>query len=239
MSTSAFNLRNPAGVVGAAVGLAMAAVTLVGAGAVQLRNPLPPEGAFALLALGGVPAIFSMLVALWRGVRARRKLAASATGPIDSPGIRLAVTGLGLTALGAAFVTNDWWRRAQEQEGWVSEAQLAVESLLRHGERIPVELREELGDFRALTGEGFGGKFWNSQDFHYLIADRDAHFANGTIPLRIVVTGTTRAHTADHGITVHKVRLNTSNLYLQDTPLPKNPLTGLEIWVLHPELRRR
>ena len=49
------------------MGIALLALTTIGVTWVQLVNTIPPEGVFILLALGGVPAALSMLLAArWR-----------------------------------------------------------------------------------------------------------------------------------------------------------------------------
>ena len=53
---NAFSQWNSSGFVWASVGLAITTLTLVGVAWIQLVDPIPPEGVFVLLALGGVPA---------------------------------------------------------------------------------------------------------------------------------------------------------------------------------------
>ena len=216
---NAFSQRNSSGFVWASVGLAITTLTLVGVGWIQRVDPFPIGGVYSLLALGGGPAALVMLLGLWRGFRAKRELLASASGPICSTGIRIAVAGLGLLLLGVAIFAFDCWSRQEQEEQWVAEAQAAVAVLLQTTERIPGDMVTRLGPFQRFTGEGQFGPAWNIQGYHYKIADRDAHFANATIPVRIYVTEGRTTNQGNENLVVQKV--NKVPLYLQNAPIPK------------------
>lgn len=154
--------RNSVGFVCASLGLAILTLTLVGVGWI-LVDPVPPEGVFALLALGGVPATIAMLLGLWRSFLTKKEFLTSASGPIHSPGIRLALIGLGLLLIGIAIFAVDCVRRQSQKRQWITQAQDAVVDVLHASDRIPADMRKRLGPFRSLTGERYGGPSWNIQ----------------------------------------------------------------------------
>jgi hypothetical protein len=232
------SIRNSAGLVWASLGLAITTLTFVGVGWIQLVSPVPAEGVFFLLALGGFPAALAMVLGLWRGFRAKRELLVSASDPVHSSGIRIACIGLGLLSLGVALFAGDCLRRQSQKRQWVLESQAAVEDLLHTADRIPAGMRERLGPFKGLIGKRFGGAAWNIQGYEFLIADRDAHFANATIPVRIYVTEGRKTNPESHGIVIKTVERDQSSLYLNDAPLPKYPTEGLRIMVSHPDLKK-
>ena len=229
--------RNPAGRVWASLGFAILMLTFACVGWIQFAQSFPPEGVFFLLALGGTPAAAALAVGLWRGVRARRTLVSTASGPIHSSGVRVAVAGLALLATGVAIVAGDTLRRHSQNRQWIAEAQAAVEDVLVAADRIPADMRERLGPFQGLSGDGFAGASWNIQGYHYLFADRNGHFANATIPVRIYVTEGSVTNRGSHEIVVQKVERD-RQLYLEEAPVPKVPTEGLRITVSHPELKK-
>lgn len=230
--------QNPAGLVWTLLGVAILTLTLAGVGWVRLTDPLPPEGMLALLGLGSVPAALALFVGLGRAYFAKRKLVASATGPVRSPGLRVAGVGLGLLVLGVAIVTADSWRGQRQQQQWVAEAEAIVEDLLRNADSIPEEMRERLGAFERLTGGGYGGAAWNIQGYEYFSADRQAHFANATIPVKIFVTEGRITNPGSREVVVQEVAGDLLSLdapMSKDTPIPRGK--GLRIMVSHPELK--
>jgi hypothetical protein len=98
-------------------------------------------------------------------------------------------------------------------------------------------MKERLGSFKGLTGQRIGGAVWNIQDYEYLVADRDAHFTNVTVPVRIYVTEGRKTNPSSHEIVVQSVKRDQS-LYLIDAPLPQDPTEGLRIMVSHPQIKR-
>ncbi len=98
-------------------------------------------------------------------------------------------------------------------------------------------MKEHLGSFKGLTGRRIGGAAWNIQGYEYLVADRDAHFTNVTVPVRIYVTEGRKTNPSSHEIVVQSVSRDQS-LYLNDAPLPQSPTEGLRIMVSHPQLKR-
>lgn len=212
-------------------------LTFAGVGWIQLVSPIPTEGVFFLLALGGAPATVAMLLGCWRGFRAKKGLLATASDPVHSLGIRTALAGLGLLLLGVTIFAGDCLRRQSQQRQWVLEAQAAVEDLLHTTDRIPADMKERLGPFKGLTGQRFGGAVWNIQGYEYLQADRDAHFAHATIPVRIYVTEGRKTNPGSREVIVLEVRRDPSSLYLNDAPLPQRPTEGLRIMVSHPDLK--
>ena len=231
-------LQNSAGFAWASSGLGVLILTLTGVGWIQLLDPVPPEGVFFLLALGCFPAALAMLIGLRNGIRAKKKLSDVASVHVRSSGICTALAGLGMLAVGVAIFTGDCWRRETQKTQWVQEAQVAVEKLLHAADRIPADMRVPLGSFTGLTGHGFGGAAWNIQGYEYLIADRDAHFANAKIPVRIYVTEGRKTNPGIAAIVVQAIKRDSSSLYLSDAPLPKRPIEGLRVTVSHPALGR-
>lgn len=226
--------RNSAGLVCASVGISILTLTFIGVGWVQFVDSLPPEGMVLLLALGGGPATIALVLGLRLGLQAKTKLSASTSDPICSSGIRVAGIGLGLLLLGAAFFGGDCIRREMQKSRWVAEAQVVVEEVLTAGSRIPTPLKERLGSFQSLTGVSHDGPSWNIEGQFYLIADRTASFANGTIPVRIYVTEGSKTNKGNVNIVVQTLEIQ--QLYLQDAPIPKVPMDGLKIMVSHPAI---
>jgi hypothetical protein len=231
-------LRNSAGFAWASAGVGVLILTLSGVGWIQLANPIPPEGVLIVLALGFVPAALAMLIGLRNGLQARTKFSDQTFNRVHSSGIRMALTGLGLLVTGAAIFAGDCLRRETQKTKWVQEAQAAVEKELQTADRIPKDMRIRLGPFKGFTGQGVGGALWNIQGYAYLQADRDAHFANATIPVRIYVTEGKITNPGTAAIVIQDVQRESGSLYLNDAPLPKLPIEGLRIMVSHPVLRR-
>lgn len=148
--------------------------------------------------------------------------------------IRVVLVGLALIFAGIIWLFQSG---RTTQAKWIFEAQTAVEGILRTSNRIPAEMRERLGPFQHLSGEGWGRAVWNIQGYHYLQADRDAHFANATIPVRIYVTEGRKTSPESQEIMVKTVEKDQSSLYLIDAPRPKLPTEGLRIVVSHPDLK--
>jgi len=227
-------MQNSAGIVWASAGIVLLTLTFVGVGCVQASDPLPPEGVFALLALGGVPATIAMLMGFLRGFVAKKEFLDSDS--VYSSGIRRALFGLGLLSLGVALFAGDCWRRHVQKRRWMAEAQAAVEDVLHTADRIPEEMRERLGPFKSLDGQNFyraGGVLGGPN----LRANRDAHFANATIPVRIWVRRLGKTTQRGQEIVVESVERN-QQLYLIYRGQPQGMTEGLEIWVLHPDYRR-
>ena len=226
------SMQNSCGSVWASLGFVIMVLTLVIVGWNQLPETigLPQEGVIFLLVSGGVPATISMLVGLWRGVRKRNELQATASVPICSSGIRIAVIGLGLLLIGVSVLAEDCVRKQANQKRWVSEAQNTVEDVLRSA-RIPADMSERLGPFKHFTGQGFSGAVWNIQGYDYLHADRDAHFERGRIPVRFYVTEGRVTNPGSRETVVMEV--TKPSLYSKGAPLP---IEGLHMMVSHPEL---
>jgi hypothetical protein len=144
---------------------------------------------------------------------------------------------LGILLIVITVFAGDYWRRHRQKRQWVSEAQAAVEYLLQTADRIPASMKERLGPFRGLSGQRIGGAAWNTQGYEYLVADRDAHFANVTVPVRIYVIEGRRTNPSSQEIVVQSVQRDQS-LYLIDATLPQEPTEGLRIMVSHPLLKR-
>lgn len=228
--------RSSAGIVWSSVGTIILILTYISATLIQFANPLPPEGVFFLLILGGIPAALCLLLGLRRGYRTRRDLATTTSAPTYFPGIRIAIIGLGLLLVGIFISIGSIARSRTRNVQLITEAQSAVEKVLLAADRIPTDMRERLGSFKELTGEGYGGAVWNIQSYDYLMADRDAHFGNATIPVRFYVTEGNITNPGNQTIVVLKVERD-QQLYLIEAPLPKVPTEGLRIMVSHPDLK--
>lgn len=230
--------RNSAGLAWALSGFAILTLTLIVVGWIQfgpLGPPLPPEGVFALLAFGGIPASLAMLLGLRQSLRAKRELFAVSIGTVVSPGIRIAGVGFGLLMTGVVFFVADCTRRNSLDRQWIAEAQLAVEEVLHDGNRIPSAMRQRLGPFKNLTTRGLTGPAWESSGY-ILRTDGKAQFDGGMIPVRIYVTGSENLQgNRNQGVVVVRVETNTQ-LY----PFYREELTGtmegLEFWVIHPQV---
>lgn len=74
--------------------------------------------------------------------------------------------------------------RIIKERRWVGAAQAVVEDYLRNPP--PGTVRDAVGGFKHLSGNGYHYPFWNINEAH-LIAVRTAHFAEGAIPVRIYV----------------------------------------------------
>ena len=225
-------MQNSCGSAWASLGFVIMVLTLVIVGWNQLPENigLPQEGVIFLLAAGGVPATIAMLVGLWRGVRKRNELRATASAPICSSGIRIAVIGLGLLLMGVTVLAADCVRKQANQKRWVSEAQVKVEDALRSA-RIPADTSERLGLFKHFTGQGFSGALWNIQGYDYLIAERDAHFEGGTTPVRFYVTEGRITNPGSRDTVVMEM---TGDTFYQTGA--SRPIAGLRFMVSHPEL---
>lgn len=186
---------------------------------------LPMEGVVFLLAVGGVPASIAMVVGLWRGVQKKNELRATASVPICSTGIRIAMIGLVLLLLGVTFLVEDCVRKHANQKQWVSEAQVKIEQALR-SDRVPHDMGERLGPFKHFTGQGFGGAVWNIQGFDYLRARREGHFGNATIPVLFIVSEGRKTNAGNRDIVVMDVQVSTG----KDAQLI--------IMVSHPDLQK-
>jgi cytochrome c-type biogenesis protein CcmH/NrfF len=240
VDSEASSVKNPAGVVWSSLGLALTTLILLGVGLVYLINLEPEFYSSVLFLLAGPLAALLLIVGLWRGVRAKKRLASDGYASSSSRGITAALGGLGLLLLGFAL----FWIVAQlkynqqhaREQRWVNEAQAVVEKLLEDGDQIPEPMRRRLGAFESLRGERFSGAVWNTQGYEYLIADRDAHFANATIPVRFYITEGQTTNPGSRDIVVKELR-ETEQLYLEDAPLPKLPVPGLELKVSHPDLK--
>ncbi len=220
---------NSSGFVTASVGLVITALTLVGVAYIQLVNPVPPEGVFFLLALGGIPAAIAMLLGLWQGVHEKRMLLAPDSGPISSSGIRIAGAGLGLLLLGVVIFAGDCLRRQSLQRQWFADAQVAVEEVLHSADRIPADMRKRLGPFQGLTSRGIGG-------WQFLRTDGEAQFNNGMIPVRIYVTCYEKTNDKSQEVVVRKVERN-NQLYPYFRGETTSTMGGLEFWVSHPDFK--
>jgi hypothetical protein len=226
---NALSQRNSSGFVSASVGLVITTLTLVGVAYIQLVNPVPPEGVFFLLALGGIPATIAMLLGLWQGFHEKRMLLASASGPINSSGIRIAGAGLGLLLLGVVIFAGDFLRRQSLQRQWFADAQVAVEEVLHSADRIPADMRKRLGPYQGLTTRGIGG-------WQFLRTDGEAQFNNGMIPVRIYVTCYEKTNDNSQEVVVRKVERN-NQLYPFFRGETTSTMEGLEFWVLHPDVK--
>lgn len=229
--------RNSAGLVWASLGLAIMTLTFFGVGWIQLMNPVPTEGVFFLLALGGVPATLAMFLGLWRGLRAKREYLAFSPNPVSSPGIRIAGAGIGLLLLGVALFAGDCLRRQNQKRQWMAEAQTAVEEVLHAADRIPADMRERLGPFKDLTTRGLGGPVWNIGAWHFLRTDGEAQFHNGMIPVKIYITRGEKTKGKSQEVVVQKVERN-GQLYPFYRGVSIVPTEGLEFWVSHPDFKK-
>jgi hypothetical protein len=91
-----------------------------------------------------------------------------------------------------------------QETQWVEEAQAAVEAFLRNGKQAAngpetgnidnkvvfdkEAIIEKFGSLQSISGSGYGHPAWNIQGYHYLTAQRTAHFSKGPVPLKIQVT---------------------------------------------------
>ena len=230
--------RNSAGLAWALLGLAVVMVALIGVGWIQFGPsgpPLPPEGVFALLAFGGIPATLALLLGFRNSLRARRKLLAISNSTVVSPGMRIAGVGIGLLMIGVAFFALDCDRRQSLDRLWMAEAQLAVEEALHTGSRIPSDMRQRLGSFKNLTTRGLTGPAWESSGY-FLRTDGEAQFDSGMIPVRIYVTRSEKMkRNSQKGVVVVRVETN-AQLYPFYREGQTRPMEGLEFWVYHPKI---
>ena len=81
--------------------------------------------------------------------------------------------------------------RHRHDARYAAEGQRAVEVFLRTNDQsVSKQLGSpnDLGDFLRLDGTGFIYPVWNIQGYHFLDLHRTAHFTNGIIPMRVIVT---------------------------------------------------
>lgn len=81
------------------------------------------------------------------------------------------------------------WNEIQgaREERWVAEAEAEVEAWLR-SETVNDPRFAALGNFHQLTGKGYHSPTWNIQGYHYLTAERWAHFDDKIERVTIYVT---------------------------------------------------
>jgi serine/threonine-protein kinase len=125
-----------------------------------------------------------------------------------------------LVALGYYLLLYWQAARVERQETvWVSEAQAIVRDYLARNPDHSIP--SQFGAFKQLTGKGHMFPPWNIQGYQYLSADRNAVFADGTVPLRIYVTEGRKTMPDSSSITVYRTGQSDGRL---------------EIFVSHPDL---